>query len=428
MPLEKSKSQAAFAANIEKEIAAGKSQKQAVAIAYSVKGEATKDSEFATHREVDQNNYVLIDKNPISRSGVFPYLGKSIGASEPDKVYNVYRPDSELSDPEAINSFKLIPLVNDHTMLGSKEQHLTPPEDKGVEGVTGDLVEYKNGVLYANLKIFSQKLYDMIKRGKTDLSLGYRCAYEKTAGIFNGTPYEYIQRQLRGNHIALVDEARCDVAVLDSMITFDNFDINIKGVHDMAKEEYNKEEEEEKKETEAKAADKKKGMDKKGKDEDLPKDIDTKEDEESAKDKKGRAHDDDDDDDDDARKSAKDKKRAAKDKKAKDDDDDDDDDDKKGKGMDAMFSAFKSRLFKEVAARDEYAAKLSHHIGTFDASDKTLSDVLAYGCAKLNLRVAKGQEQAALDGFLAGRKVSTVGFAADSKPRASEIDAYLKTK
>ena len=42
MPLTKSKSQKAFAHNIKAEIAAGKPQKQAVAIAYSVKRAAKK--------------------------------------------------------------------------------------------------------------------------------------------------------------------------------------------------------------------------------------------------------------------------------------------------------------------------------------------------------------------------------------------------
>lgn len=42
MPLKKSKSKAAFKANIKAEIKAGKPQKQAVAIAYSVKRKAKK--------------------------------------------------------------------------------------------------------------------------------------------------------------------------------------------------------------------------------------------------------------------------------------------------------------------------------------------------------------------------------------------------
>lgn len=42
MPLTKSTSKKAFGSNIKKEIAAGKPQKQAVAIAYSVKRKASK--------------------------------------------------------------------------------------------------------------------------------------------------------------------------------------------------------------------------------------------------------------------------------------------------------------------------------------------------------------------------------------------------
>jgi hypothetical protein len=42
MPLVKSKSKKAFSENIKREIEAGKPQKQAVAIAYSVKREASR--------------------------------------------------------------------------------------------------------------------------------------------------------------------------------------------------------------------------------------------------------------------------------------------------------------------------------------------------------------------------------------------------
>lgn len=44
MPLTKSPSKKAFSANVRREVAAGKPQKQAVAIAYAVKREAQKKS------------------------------------------------------------------------------------------------------------------------------------------------------------------------------------------------------------------------------------------------------------------------------------------------------------------------------------------------------------------------------------------------
>ena len=48
MPLVKSKSKKAFSENIKREIAAGKPQKQAVAIAYSEKREAAKSKRKAS--------------------------------------------------------------------------------------------------------------------------------------------------------------------------------------------------------------------------------------------------------------------------------------------------------------------------------------------------------------------------------------------
>jgi len=180
-----------------------------------------------SNREVDQNGFITIERNPISRVGVFPYLGRNISSEcEPDKVYNVLRPAEELADPEAMESFALVPLINDHTMLGNG---FTAPEDKGVQGTTGEKLVFENGVLYAPLKIFSETLKRLIDSGKKALSLGYRCIWEKAEGEYNGLKYEYIQRQLRGNHIALVDQGRMGpgVAVLDHSFACDSFEVNM---------------------------------------------------------------------------------------------------------------------------------------------------------------------------------------------------------
>lgn len=46
MPLKKGKSKKAFSSNVKTEMAAGKPQKQAVAIAYSEKGESRKKGKY----------------------------------------------------------------------------------------------------------------------------------------------------------------------------------------------------------------------------------------------------------------------------------------------------------------------------------------------------------------------------------------------
>ena len=75
MPLEKGKSKEAFQNNVKKEIEAGKSQSQAVAIAYSESGKDENESA----REYDINGWPEIKNNPLSKEGVFPYSGETVG-------------------------------------------------------------------------------------------------------------------------------------------------------------------------------------------------------------------------------------------------------------------------------------------------------------------------------------------------------------
>jgi hypothetical protein len=190
-----------------------------------------------SERLYDINGWFEVPRNPLSKVGVFPYLGRSIGAPEPDRIYMVYRPEEELSDPETVASFRLSPFVDDHTMLGDDEDSgLTPAERKGVHGVIGERVHYdaQDRTLYGNLKVFSKALSNRIKAGKREISCGYRCAYEQRAGVFEGQRYDYIQRRIRGNHLALVDQGRMgpDVRVLDHL----KFTVDAKDMIPMAKD------------------------------------------------------------------------------------------------------------------------------------------------------------------------------------------------
>jgi len=189
-------------------------------------------------RVKDSNGWFEIKANPLSKAGVYPYLGSSIKAPDPMRMYNVLRPPSELSKQTTLDSLKLLPFVNDHTMLGPEETGYTPVEQKGMHGVVGETVFYKDGVIYGNIKVFSDILARLINAGKVDLSCGYRCKYVWPgqpgwiAGDYNGQPYDCIQTNIIFNHLALVDDGRMgsDVAVMDGsdgvlIATFDAKDM-----------------------------------------------------------------------------------------------------------------------------------------------------------------------------------------------------------
>lgn len=171
-----------------------------------------------TKRTYDNNGWLEVKDNPISKVGVFDYLGAEIGAPIPDKIYRVLRPPEELASEETINSFKLTPFIIEHEMLG---KYATPAEKKGIQGVIGENVYFDPPYLRANIKIFSDVALSNIDSGKIDLSPGYRSKYDfDSPGVYEGEAYEVVQRHIRGNHLALVDEGRTgpDVAVQDHLV------------------------------------------------------------------------------------------------------------------------------------------------------------------------------------------------------------------
>lgn len=173
-------------------------------------------------RQTDVNGYLLVRDNPITKVGVFPYLGREIGAPEPDRIYQVYRPQEELEKPETIASANLVPWIDEHEFLGKDG---TPPEKKGVQGTTGETARFEYPYLRNSIRAYSGFMQNLIDRGKVELSPSYRCRYEFTEGVFDGKQYHAIQRDLRFNHLASVKEGRTgpDVAVQDCLtITYDS--------------------------------------------------------------------------------------------------------------------------------------------------------------------------------------------------------------
>jgi hypothetical protein len=185
---------------------------------------------------VDGNGYWEIKHNPISKVGVFPYMGRSISDEcEPDKIYYVYRSAETLSQSVPTWDNPPKPFINDHEMLG---EGFSKIDDRPVQGVIHNPV-FEDDVLYADISVYSESLKDKIANGKKELSLGYFCKYRKEKGVYKGQAYDYVQEDMVGNHIALVDNGRCgsDVKVFDSKCTMDSLEIPDDKILDLKKNE-----------------------------------------------------------------------------------------------------------------------------------------------------------------------------------------------
>ena len=346
-------------------------------------------------RAYDINGWFEVADNPISREGIFPYSGAQVGHPDRGRIFQVYRPGEELSAPDALASFRLMPIIDDHTMLG--EGH-TPAEDVGVAGVIGENVKFDRGVMTANLKIFSKALAQKIKNGKTELSCGYRCVYDFTPGVWNGQPYDVIQRQIRANHLALVDEGRMgpEVSILDQM----TFTVDAKETTPV--------DEELKKAMEAMAAKiaeleaKIAGAEVKAGDEDTPPPAEEVEDEDTPPADTPPAGD---EDAPPAGEEAKAMDALTKTVKAL------------AKKVDALATRpamDEKSVFAALADKTALVDRLKPHVGVFDHSTMTLRDVAKYGVQKLGIKTPAGSEAIALDAYLQARPVAIVHTAQDS--------------
>ena len=164
-------------------------------------------------RVVDINGWITIKDNPILKAGIFPYLGSEIGQGKASRVYKVLRSEEELSKPETIKSFELVPLINEHFVLGELG---TDTDDKPIDGIVGESIYFEAPYLKSNIKVFGKHIKKLIEVGKIELSAGYSCKY---IPVENHSDYDFIQTDIRANHLALVEAGRngSDVAVQDAL-------------------------------------------------------------------------------------------------------------------------------------------------------------------------------------------------------------------
>ncbi len=150
----------------------------------------------------------LVAKATIARSGVQNYRAFELGITDGDweRVIRVFRPEDEVFADSSMKSFVRKPVTDGHPFENVTARNAT----NVTLGLTGETVTRDDNLVRTTITLFDAGAVDDVQRGRRQLSAGYSTDIDWTPGITaDGEPFDAVQRNIRGNHIALVDAGRC---------------------------------------------------------------------------------------------------------------------------------------------------------------------------------------------------------------------------
>lgn len=166
-----------------------------------------------TKRSKSPEGYLLVEDSKLARVGVLNYrfgeLGSIDGAPDTLKKLDevrVYRGPDELFKAEVLDSFKSKPVTLTHPgeLVDAKTF-----KDTSVGFAKDDLTS-SGDFITASVLITDADAIKAVEDGTKELSLGYTARITWQPGTApDGSVYDAVQTEIRGNHIAIVPRGRC---------------------------------------------------------------------------------------------------------------------------------------------------------------------------------------------------------------------------
>lgn len=185
-------------------------------------------------RHYDHDRKLHVELTPISKSNICPYYGEEIPdldgslQLEPRKIYYLFRDNEELKKgAETSNNMQLL---RAHKVVSPDE-----PQKMDVVGSTGTDAMFAMPFLKNSLVIWDQDAIDLIESNrKKQLSCAYHYRADMTPGTYLGAPYDGVMRDIKFNHVALVEDGRAgaDVLVADELpasMAYDSMPLDLLG-------------------------------------------------------------------------------------------------------------------------------------------------------------------------------------------------------
>lgn len=155
-----------------------------------------------TSREYTQEGFLLVPGH-VARTGTQDYLASELELpGDPNRRVTIMRPPQEVFEKDSLESFQVADVTVEHP-----EDWVTPDTFKNVTvGVVKGSAVQDGDFVKCSLVIKDKEAIKAVESGKVQLSVGYSAVYDDD--VPEGADYEFIQRDIKVNHIALVDAAR----------------------------------------------------------------------------------------------------------------------------------------------------------------------------------------------------------------------------
>lgn len=168
-----------------------------------------------THREYTDEGFLRVPGH-VARTGIQDYLARELELpGDPNRIVKVYRPPEEVFNADSLATYSGADVTLNHPkgLVNADNYKVT---SVGVVRSSGSKSE---DFVQCDLIIKDAAAIKAVNSGKCELSAGYTAVYDGTPGITpDGEPYDYMQRDIKINHVAIVDRARAGA----SARVFDN--------------------------------------------------------------------------------------------------------------------------------------------------------------------------------------------------------------
>lgn len=148
----------------------------------------------------------------FTRTGVFVYRNPDGSARRELRL------PEEVFKKDALDSFAVVPFTDDHPPVMLTASNTKEFVRGAIEAPRRDGEHVRGTIL-----VYDGETIAKMDAGKRQLSCGYSCDLEEKPGEWNGLRYDAIQRNIRGNHVALVDRGRAGPGAAVKMDAADAF-------------------------------------------------------------------------------------------------------------------------------------------------------------------------------------------------------------